>query len=433
MAILKKTFQKRTIRFLFGGGVAAAFNLLLMFLFVKVGGWNTPVLRNSANVISIELSLLLSFFIYRIWVWPGGTWRISEVLVRQLPLYHFSAGSAVALRVFAIFPLLDWLGVSYAVNTLLGALVSATINYILSDRLVFRSNCPELYRPEGLEPAFARAEERERQPKYDTSRPLSLFSIVIPAYNEEGSITETVAAITNLLDREKIRYEILIVNDNSRDRTEEILQTISDKNPRVRYVNNHYPNGFGFAVRCGLEQFQGDAVAVVMADGSDAPEDILKYYYLLQEGYDCVFGSRFVRGGKVIDYPSHKLFVNRLANLFVQVLFGLRYNDATNAFKAYRREVIEGIEPILSHHFNLTVELPLKSIVRGYTYIVTPISWRNRKAGVSKLKIKEMGSRYLFIVLYILLERWLSRGDYVRKTPQPQPSQVRVGVSSQDA
>ncbi|WP_159787671.1 glycosyltransferase [Sodalinema gerasimenkoae] len=428
MKVVQRFWQKRAVRFLFGGGVAAAFNLLLMFLFIEVAGWDTTVLRNAANIISIELSLLFSFVIYRIWVWRGGTWRWREVLLRQLPLYHLSAGASVVLRVFAIFPLLDWLEVSYGVNTLVGVLVSAVFNYIVSDRLVFRdrrSENAQLYRPEGLEAAFPDSKKTHEGTEEGVHAPVSLFSIVIPAYNEEGSITETVTAITERLERHQVPYEIVVVNDNSRDRTETVLQQLSQENPRVRYVNNYYPNGFGFALRCGLEQFNGDAVAIVMADASDSPEDILTYYHLLQEGYDCVFGSRFVRGGEVIDYPRHKLVVNRLANLFIQVLFGLGYNDSTNAFKAYRREVIEGIHPILSHHFNLTVELPLKSIVRGYSYVTTPIRWQNRKAGVSKLKIKEMGSRYLFIVLYVLLERWLSRGDYRRQatarvvTPTP--------------
>jgi dolichol-phosphate mannosyltransferase len=157
-----------------------------------------------------------------------------------------------------------------------------------------------------------------------------------------------------------------------------------------------------------------------MADNSDSPDNMVDYYYKLQEGYDCVFGSRFIKGGKVIDYPSHKLFINRLANLFIQVLFGLKFNDTTNAFKIYRKEVIEGISPLLSHHFNLTVEMPLKAIVRGYSYTTIPITWRNRTTGVSKLKLKEMGSRYLFIVLSIWLEKHLSRGDYKRKQKKNQ-------------
>jgi dolichol-phosphate mannosyltransferase len=152
-----------------------------------------------------------------------------------------------------------------------------------------------------------------------------------------------------------------------------------------------------------------------MADGSDSPDDIVKYYEKLLEGYDCVFGSRFIKGSKVIDYPYHKLVLNRLANWFIKILFRLKFNDVTNAFKAYRRHAIQGVRPIISYQFNLTVELPLKAIVRGYSYTVVPISWKNRMTGISKLKIKEMGSRYLFIVLYILLEKYFSRGDYLRK------------------
>ena len=168
-------------------------------------------------------------------------------------------------------------------------------------------------------------------------------------------------------------------------------------------------------MRAGLEAFRGDAVAIVMADGSDAPADVVRYYQKLAEGYDCVFGSRFIEGSKVIDYPLHKLFLNRLANLFIRMLFRQRFNDFTNAFKMYRREVIAGLQPLLSHHFNLTVELPLKAIIRGYSFAVIPISWQNRKSGMSKLKIREMGSRYLFIVLYCLIEKQLSRGDYRRR------------------
>jgi dolichol-phosphate mannosyltransferase len=138
---------------------------------------------------------------------------------------------------------------------------------------------------------------------------------------------------------------------------------------------------------------------------------------MTEDGWDAVFGSRFIKGGKVIDYPRHKLFLNRLANLFLRVLFHVPLNDFTNAFKAYRRTVIDGCRPLLAPHFNLTIELPLKTIVRGYTWTVMPISWRNRRFGESKLKLKEMGSRYLFIALYCWLEKYFSRGDYYRRKP----------------
>jgi dolichol-phosphate mannosyltransferase len=155
----------------------------------------------------------------------------------------------------------------------------------------------------------------------------------------------------------------------------------------------------------------------MMADESDDCRDVVRYWQMLNEGWDAVFGSRFVRGAGVVDYPWHKLFLNRLANLFLRIIFHVPLNDFTNAFKAYRRKVIEGCRPFLSPHFNLTIEIPLKTIVRGYSWTVIPITWRNRRSGASKLRIGEMGSRYLFIALYCWLEKYFSRGDYVRKKP----------------
>jgi len=180
-------------------------------------------------------------------------------------------------------------------------------------------------------------------------------------------------------------------------------------------VKNPGPYGFGRAIIHGLEGIRGDGVVIMMADASDLPADAVRYWRLLCEGRECVFGSRFLRKGDVADYPRLKLFVNRLANLFIRVMFAIPLNDTTNAFKAYRRGVIEGCRPFLAPHFNLTVELPLKAIVRGYTWTVIPISWRNRKRGAAKLKIKEMGSRYFFICMYVWLEKYFSRGDYRRK------------------
>lgn len=242
------------------------------------------------------------------------------------------------------------------------------------------------------------------------------LSVVIPAHDEEACIESTVRALLATLEAEEIDHEILVVNDASRDGTEAILRRLSDELETVRYVNNRPPHGFGHAVRCGLEHFAGDAVAVYMADASDRPTDLVRFYRtMVREGVDCVFGSRFIRGGRTHDYPRLKLVLNRAANTFIQALFGIRYNDTTNAFKLYRRHVIEGAHPLLSHHFNLTVELPLKAIVRGFSYRVVPNEWINRKAGQSKLNLEEMGSRYLFIVLYCLIERWLSKGDYHRR------------------
>lgn len=238
------------------------------------------------------------------------------------------------------------------------------------------------------------------------------LSIVIPAYNESENITPTIIDLYKLLLQEGIDHEIVVVNDNSKDDTISVLQGLSGEVPTLVYYTNDGLNGFGYAVRYGLERFKGDCVAIMMADLSDDPLDLVRFYYELKKGYDCVFGTRWSKGGKVYDYPFIKRLINRLANNIVRVSFGFKYNDCTNAFKIYKKETIEGLKPFLAPHFNLTLELPLKAIVRGYKYSVLPNSWRNRKHGVSKLKIREMGSRYFFILLYCLIEKFFSRGDF---------------------
>ena len=241
------------------------------------------------------------------------------------------------------------------------------------------------------------------------------LSVVIPAHNEAGSIAETLGTTAAALDTAGIEHELIVVDDASSDGTAAVVESIAADNPRIRCQRSHYERGFGFAVRAGLDLFTGDAVAVMMADGSDDPNDLVTYHRLLADGYDCAFGSRFTRESRVVGYPRFKLILNRLANWVIRLLFRHGYNDTTNAFKAYRREVIDTVQPLLSSHFNLTVELPLKAIVRGHSFGVVPIGWRNRSSGTSKLSIQEMGSRYLFIVLYVFLEHHLSRGDYRRE------------------
>jgi dolichol-phosphate mannosyltransferase len=245
--------------------------------------------------------------------------------------------------------------------------------------------------------------------------PLHLLTVVIPARDEEGCIASTVEQLHLELRRQQIPHEIIVVDDGSDDRTWEILQEVRKRIPELLPVQNHGLNGFGRAIICGFDRMNGDAVVIMMADKSDDHRDVVRYWNLLNEGWDCVFGSRFIKGGGVIDYPWFKLRLNRLANAFLRILFHISLNDTTNAFKAYRRTVIDGCQPLIAPHFNLTVEIPLKAIVRGFSWTVIPITWRNRRAGESKLKIKEMGSRYLFICLYVWLEKYFSRGDYKKQ------------------
>ena len=248
-------------------------------------------------------------------------------------------------------------------------------------------------------------------------KPLELLSIVLPARDEEGCICSTVEHLHLELRMQGIHHEIIVVDDGSSDRTWELLSELSLRLPELKPVQNSGQHGFGRAIIWGLDRMTGDAVVIMMADESDDCRDVVRYWQELQRGYDCVFGSRFIKGGGTIDYPMVKLAINRMANMFLKYFFRIKLNDTTNAFKAYRREVIDGCRPLIAPHFNLTVELPLKAIVRGYRWTAIPITWRNRRSGVAKLKIKEMGSRYLFICLYIWLEKHLSRGDYKSRTP----------------
>jgi dolichol-phosphate mannosyltransferase len=253
--------------------------------------------------------------------------------------------------------------------------------------------------------------------------------VVIPARDEEGSIGQTVLGLVTELESAGVDHEIVVVDDHSSDGTAAEVDAISATRPAsVRRILSPYSGGFGLTVRAGLEAFQGDAVAIVMADGSDDPKDLVRYHHLLAEGYDCAFGSRFLPGSRVDDYPKVKLIINRVVNFGIRLLFRHGYNDTTNAFKAYRREVIESIQPLLSNHFNLTVELPLKAFIRGHSYAIVPISWRNRSTGESKLGLREMGSRYLFIVLYAFLEHHLSRGDYRRPGFHPRAGHGQAPV-----
>jgi dolichol-phosphate mannosyltransferase len=258
---------------------------------------------------------------------------------------------------------------------------------------------------------------------------MNTLSLVIPAHNEATELEGTITALYAALTKANIPNEILVINDNSSDDSERVLEDLKTRVPTLRYINNTPPHGYGFAVRKGLDSFSGDIVAIVMADASDRPEDVVAFYKVLQERrVDCVFGTRWSDGGFVVDYPRPKMILNRLANTFIQLLFLTRYDDVTNAFKMFRRDAIDGFRPLLSYHFNLTVELPLKAITRGYSYVVLPNGWINRKTGVSKLKIKEMGSRYLFIVLYCWIEKWLSRGDYHQSRRPPIANQATPGT-----
>ena len=249
-----------------------------------------------------------------------------------------------------------------------------------------------------------------------------LYSILIPAYNEEENILPTVRALAEELRGEQIPFEIVVVNDNSKDGTPRVVAEAQAEFPELRLVHNTPPGGLGRAVRFGLKHFSGDMVAIVMADLSDNPKDVVQCYRKIEEGYDCAFGSRFMKGSKVSQYPFLKLIFNRMGNAVIRMLFMTRHNDLTNAFKVYRRHVIEAISPLHACHFNITIEMSLSALIRGFAIATFPITWSGRTWGQSKLRIREMGRRYLCTLVMIWFERMLILDDLLAEM-NPKPRQ----------
>jgi dolichol-phosphate mannosyltransferase len=236
------------------------------------------------------------------------------------------------------------------------------------------------------------------------------LSVLIPARNEEGCIGRTVDELYRTLRSRGISHEILVVNDHSTDGTPDVLASLRPSVPTLRWIDNPSPKGFGHAVRAGLDSFRGDAVAICMADGSDPPGDLALFFREMEsKGSDCVFGSRFTPRRQLTGYPPLKLHFNRIANAGIRFLFGFPYDDLTNAFKLYQRHVVAGVIPLRSGGFELTVELPLKAIVRGYSYSVVPNGWVRRKSGFSKFRILGSAPRYLLATFRCLPESRAAR------------------------
>lgn len=219
--------------------------------------------------------------------------------------------------------------------------------------------------------------------------------VIIPAKNEVHTLTETIDNIQKKL-KEEIPINILVVNDHSDDGTLQLLEKLSRMYSNFKFVSNEWDGGVGNAIRFGLTKWEGDIVAICMADDSETPEDILLSYKMIcDDGYDCAFGSRFIKGAQVENYPFIKYFLNRIFNNWVRIKTGINYNDYTNIFKLYHRRSIDVIFPLDSTGFSIGLEMSLKAFKRGLNIAIIPISWKQRKAGVSKLKLRDNFKLYM--------------------------------------
>ncbi len=229
------------------------------------------------------------------------------------------------------------------------------------------------------------------------------LSIVIPCYNEELVIDATVKNLSNALSGTDISYEILCVNNASSDGTERVLAGLAAQNPFFRYANTPPMAGYGVAVRWGLEFYAGQAVVIVMADGSEDPGDVIAFYRKIAEGYDCAFGDRFTSNASVAGYPKFKLILNRLGNSLIAWVTRADYRDFTNGFKCYRRHVIDAMKPLYADHFNLTIEMSMNAVLSGARYAVISNSWKDRDVGVSKFAVLKQSKLYLMTIAYCWL------------------------------
>ncbi len=239
------------------------------------------------------------------------------------------------------------------------------------------------------------------------------LSILIPVRDEE----ENVKIISNKIEKEinNPNYELLFVNDFSEDETIKVIEEIKVKNKKIRYVNNEN-KGLGGAISLGITESKGKYVCIMMSDSSDTVQDLNRYYEtIMNDDLDAVFGSRFIKGGKTVDYPIIKLILNRIGNLLAKFLMWSDLNDFTNGFKIYKKNTLIGLYPLISESFNIFFELPLKTISRGYSYKIIPISYYNRTVGEAKFKIDELGSKYLFTLLYCFLEKALLKKNIKKK------------------
>ena len=231
------------------------------------------------------------------------------------------------------------------------------------------------------------------------------LSILIPVRDEEENVKIISKDIKKKISCDN--YEILFVNDFSQDKTVEIITDLMQEDNNIRYINNSI-KGLGGAISLGIKETKGNFVCIMMSDSSDTVEDLNKYYETIKNNnYDAVFGSRFIKGGRTVNYPWLKYILNRAGNRLAQLLMWSNLNDFTNGFKIYKKQTLEGLYPLISESFNIFFELPLKTISRGYKYKIIPIEYHNRTVGEAKFKIDELGSKYLFTLLYCFLEKIL--------------------------
>ena len=236
-----------------------------------------------------------------------------------------------------------------------------------------------------------------------------LLNIIIPAYNEEQNISETIRTIQAIQDKVKIPHKLIVVNDNSTDRTGEIVEDLLKTYHNLVLVNRRGNHGLGRCLNRAYEEVEEGVIVAVMADRADDLNDIPKMLDKIKEGSDLVSASRYISGGEGEHLDRCKHFLSRLLGKVLQLLIGLPTNDATNAYKMYRAEVLDEIGILKSDNYTTGLELTVKAYLRGLKIAEVPTVWRDRNRGQSHFKILKVAPEYLKWFFWAIWEKIIHR------------------------
>ena len=236
-------------------------------------------------------------------------------------------------------------------------------------------------------------------------------SVVVPCHNEEMNVRSLVCRLLELFDH--YIYEIILVNDNSNDKTGIIIDELASKDPRVKPIHRTPPNGVGRAIADGLHAATGEYVLSLDCDFQHLLPEIRDLFDGIAEGYDVAVGSRFSRHSVLLNYPFIKIVANRAFHTIARMVLIARFRDLTNNLKLMRRQVVQDLllrEP----GFAINAETGLQPVLVGYRVKEVPISWigRSLDMGVSSFRILKAGGGYWRVLYRLLLWRLLRTGPY---------------------
>lgn len=228
------------------------------------------------------------------------------------------------------------------------------------------------------------------------------LSIVIPVYHEENNIVKVLDRIESSV---KTPHEILIIYDSKSDPTYPVVDELIKKRKKrnVLLVNSSVGNGRGVmnAIKTGLKKAKGEAMVVTMADLCDDISQIDTMNRFIEEGYDIVCASRYMKGGRKIGGPILKTLLSKAAGLTLYYFFHVSTHDATNAFKMYRKKIFNNIKIESTGGFEYSLEIVLKAHKLGYKIREIPTVWRDREAGKSNFKLVKWLPNYINSYLFI--------------------------------